>query len=510
MLTNYLLCTIFQFIFARSAPIPHAMNTIQPLKSLFLGCLAAFFFSCNTENPDNQAAAAYEKGRKTAFLLNQQGDSATTMGDYPKAISLYQQSIDSAAVHADSFLYYDSRLDLANVYSFMGEQNKAISIAEPVLEAYHRSGDTSRIGRAYSTLAIFYGRAEMPGKTMEATQKGFALLRNHGSLIERCAAYNQMAFSFNDAKEYEKALPLFDTALHLMKASGILNQLPGMLLNVGDCHRKLGHAGEARIFLEDAAHKADSLDQKHVRAKALERLSQLAESAGDHATALALFRGSKQLMDSVFTMEKNRTIQQLELERLELEKENEIAQIKSKSKLASLRFIFFLTVLSLLLLFAGERLYRWRKKLVKSKEELAFARQNLLEFTHVLREKNSRLSQLENALQQTEISDDPAEKDVHEVFLFNTTILTESDWAAFKTHFERAYPGFLFRLRSTFSELSSAEERLFLLLKLNLQRQEIASTLGISIDSVKKGRNRLRKRLKLAETDDLERFIRDF
>lgn len=486
------------------------MNTIQSHKNLFLGCLVALFFSCNPEYQDDQTETAFEAGRQTAFLLNQQGDSATIMGDYPKAISLYQQSIDTAAAHADSFLFYDSRLDLANVYSFMGEQSKAIGIAEPALEAYSRSGDTSRIGRAYSTLAIFYGRAGLSEKTMEATRKGFELVRTHGSLIERCAAYNQMAFTYSDAGQYEKALPLLDTALFLMKASGILSQLPSMLLNVGDCHRKLGHAGEARIFLEDAAHKADSLDQKHVRAKALERLSQLAESTGDHATALALFRGSKQLMDSVFTMEKNRTIQQLELERLELEKENEIAQIKSKSKLASLRLIFFLTVLSLLLLIAGERLLRWRKKLKKSKEELALARQNLLEFTHVLKEKNSRLSQLENALQQTAPAEEPANKDLHDVFLFNTTILTESDWVAFKTHFERAYPGFLFRLRSTFSELSSAEERLFLLLKLNLQRQEIASTLGISIDSVKKGRNRLRKRLKLAETDDLEQFIRDF
>lgn len=468
---------------------------------------ASLLLAVSCDNTEQQAGSVEHNA---AFQLNQLGDSVTSAGNYPAAIELYQRSIDSAAAQADSFAYFDSKLDLANVYSFIGEQYKAISIAEPVLEAFYRSGDTSRIGRTYSTLSIFYGRAEMPEKTLDAARQGFQLLRRHGSLIEQCAAYNQMAFTYSDAGRWEDALPLLDTALTLMKASGVLDQLPSMLLNVGDCHRKLGHESQARIFLQEASHHAGSLGQKHVHAKALERLSQLEETRGNHAVALALFRGSRQLMDSVFTMEKNRTIQQLELERLELEKENEIAQIKSKSKLASLRFIYSLVVLSLLLAIAGERLYRWRKKLKKSKEELAIARQSLLEFTNVLVEKNMRLSQQENAHFGPEELDRPAEKDVHDPFLFNTAILTESDWAAFKTHFERAYPGFIYRLRKAFPELSSAEERLFLLLKLNFQRQEIAATLGISIDSVKKGRTRLRKRLGLNEAEDLELFVRDF
>jgi tetratricopeptide (TPR) repeat protein/DNA-binding CsgD family transcriptional regulator len=480
------------------------------LPAAFLAVSWLVLFSCeygsNRLLPDQRDPEyAHQAEDNAAFQLNQQGDSATMTGDYPKAIALYQQSIDSAAAQADSFPYFDSKLDLANVYSMMGEQTKAIAIAEPVLEAFIRSGDTSRIGRTYSTLNIYYGRAGMTGKALEAAQKGFQLLHSHGSLIEQCAAYNQMAFTYSDAGDFEKALPLLDTALALMKASGVLDQLPSMLLNVGNCHRKLGHEEEAFALLQEAAHKADSLGQAHVRAKALERLSQLAESKGEYAGALTLFRESRQLMDSIFTEEKTRTIQQLELQRMELEKENEINQIKSKSKLTSLRFIYTLIVLALLLAIAGERLYRWQKKLKKSKEELALARQNLLEFTNLLREKNARLAQLEKEPPLL-----AAEKEVHDDFLYNATILTESDWAAFKTHYERAYPGFLFRLRNAFPELSGSEERLFLLLKLNFQRQEIASTLGISIDSVKKGRNRLRKRLGLKETEDLEEFVRDF
>jgi DNA-binding CsgD family transcriptional regulator len=91
--------------------------------------------------------------------------------------------------------------------------------------------------------------------------------------------------------------------------------------------------------------------------------------------------------------------------------------------------------------------------------------------------------------------------------LFNSQILTFEDWEMFKHRFEQAYPGYLFRLRKNIPALTSAEERLFLLLKLRFSSQEIADTLGISINGVKKGRQRLRKRLNLQAEEDLDQHI---
>ena len=82
----------------------------------------------------------------------------------------------------------------------------------------------------------------------------------------------------------------------------------------------------------------------------------------------------------------------------------------------------------------------------------------------------------------------------------------------FKNHFERSYPGYLSCLRMTFSDITQAEERLFLLYNLNLNRQEIAKILGVSEATVKKSRTRLQKRLGLglATKQNLEQFIQDF
>ena len=87
---------------------------------------------------------------------------------------------------------------------------------------------------------------------------------------------------------------------------------------------------------------------------------------------------------------------------------------------------------------------------------------------------------------------------------------TKTDWIDFKTLFEKSYPNYLAQLRNRHPELSESEERLFLFLKLKLTRNETAVILGISEDSVKKTRSRLRKRLVLEQEASLEEYVQNF
>jgi DNA-directed RNA polymerase specialized sigma24 family protein len=123
----------------------------------------------------------------------------------------------------------------------------------------------------------------------------------------------------------------------------------------------------------------------------------------------------------------------------------------------------------------------------------------------------SSLTQLESQLSDARsLTNEPTHAFQLEDNLYNQRILTDADWTIFKNHFEKVYPGYLFRLRAAFDKLSEAEERLFLFIKLNLKTKESAAILGISVESVKKTRNRLRKRLNLAEEEHLDNFIHNF
>ncbi len=65
-------------------------------------------------------------------------------------------------------------------------------------------------------------------------------------------------------------------------------------------------------------------------------------------------------------------------------------------------------------------------------------------------------------------------------------------------------------LREKYPDLSPAEERQFLLIKLNINNKESAVMLGISLPSVKKNRYRLKKQFDLSEQEDLDKFVRNF
>lgn len=87
------------------------------------------------------------------------------------------------------------------------------------------------------------------------------------------------------------------------------------------------------------------------------------------------------------------------------------------------------------------------------------------------------------------------------------TILTEEEWENFKQLFEKVHPGFFIRLRERSRDTTLAEQRMAALTRLNLTTRQMASMLGISVDSVHKARQRLRQRLQFSAETTLEETL---
>ena len=92
--------------------------------------------------------------------------------------------------------------------------------------------------------------------------------------------------------------------------------------------------------------------------------------------------------------------------------------------------------------------------------------------------------------------------------LYRFKILTEEDWLQYKQLFDKVYPGFINQLRTMFPGLAAGEERQVMFTKLNMNSKECANMLGITVDSVKKNRYRLKKKFSLSKADDLNDYVR--
>ena len=93
------------------------------------------------------------------------------------------------------------------------------------------------------------------------------------------------------------------------------------------------------------------------------------------------------------------------------------------------------------------------------------------------------------------------------ITLINNNLNTSDDWKLFEEAFKNTDKGFIKKLKSLHTNLTSNDMRLCTYLRLNLSSKEIAPLLNISIRSVEVKRYRLRKKMNLPHEASLSSYI---
>jgi DNA-binding CsgD family transcriptional regulator/tetratricopeptide (TPR) repeat protein len=149
---------------------------------------------------------------------------------------------------------------------------------------------------------------------------------------------------------------------------------------------------------------------------------------------------------------------------------------------------------------------RLKEKMKKEKveQEMNWAKEQMRLFTDNIIEKTSLIEKLELQVKRKQ---DTSEQQLIIAELNQQTILTEDDWLKFKSLFEKIHPAFFASLKQKVSDITVAEQRMAALTRLQLTSKQMASMLGISVDSVHKTRQRLRQRLQLGSDINLEEYV---
>lgn len=91
--------------------------------------------------------------------------------------------------------------------------------------------------------------------------------------------------------------------------------------------------------------------------------------------------------------------------------------------------------------------------------------------------------------------------------LLNNNLDTDNDWKMFLIKFEEKHTGFFKQLKTLYPQLTSTDLRLCACLKLNLESKEIAALMNLSVRAVENSRYRLRKKLNLQPSQNLNEFF---
>lgn len=87
---------------------------------------------------------------------------------------------------------------------------------------------------------------------------------------------------------------------------------------------------------------------------------------------------------------------------------------------------------------------------------------------------------------------------------------SEDDWAIFQANFDRIHENFFRNLHLKYPELTSNDLRFCAYIRLNLSTKDIAHLMNISPKGVEVGRYRIRKKIGIPSTKNLNEFLIEF
>jgi ligand-binding sensor domain-containing protein len=146
----------------------------------------------------------------------------------------------------------------------------------------------------------------------------------------------------------------------------------------------------------------------------------------------------------------------------------------------------------------------------KLKSEMNFKNAQLTSYTLLITHKNDIMKEIKNKLTTFAPSiqkNGSGDKIKELIDAIDKEFKVEKDWERFEEHFNQIHKDFFTRLKREYPDLSSTYLKLGAYLKMNLSSKEIASLMNISVRGVEKARSRLRKKLELPQSKDLNSFI---
>ena len=245
-----------------------------------------------------------------------------------------------------------------------------------------------------------------------------------------------------------------------------------------------------------------------------EVLLQIAIHKGANAEELTLRRKLDTLNDIVKNTEGKEAISKIALQ---TQKEKIILQLeaeKIKSEKASLLRTTW-TVVSILLFFIIVLIYLYDKRRLKlhtaefdrnllafqyekiqSEKKLSDAHNSLESYKIYLTEKNQQIANLEEVIGVSKKHSAHLDKDRTSVLqqLLSSHLMTDENWKSFKDAFIEEQSQYYHTLLECLPELTESNLRILLLHKVGLNNQEIAQITGVTLEAVKKAKQRLRKK----------------
>jgi DNA-binding CsgD family transcriptional regulator len=505
----------------------------QNLECFSISMLADHFARIRGYNATSSAlhTQAIELGRKYKVKLAE-GSANYLAGRYYYNFKKFPQAFENLLKANNLFmeLGYGNVPDVAyflyflgNTYYETGDYEKAETHFLASIRQ-HNDNPFQRL-QAYNTMAQMHKEQKQYNKALSYLNAALKLTRETGDSTWNGLATGYIGNLFFDQHQYEKAFPYLTKGYGQNMKSLEWGSANRCLLDLAIMSLRKNDLPQAEHYLnlskECMKHSNTIYDRKNF----YEAMLLWNEKKANLPLALSFSRKLDAVKDSL-SRQKNLIIYGNIQLRIETERYlSSLRQLEAESRSAELKrnaglIILFLMLLISVLVYNRQRLKREKdaeiflqqQAILKSEasniqseklradEELANARLLLSNYTDNLRQKTELIETFSKELEKLSLNNSVTtdnERNEHFEKLIHSTILTDKDWDNFRQLFDKVHKGFFFRLKEMLPYLSESDTRLLSLVKLQLTNREMANMLGVSIDAIKKAKQRLRKKMDL-------------
>ena len=353
---------------------------------------------------------------------------------------------------------------------------------------------------------------------------------------------------YEDLSQYEKAQFHFEKALKVNQQSNNYTAAIVNINNIGDTYRKRGDLQTALTYSLQALELAEGANLNYQIKSACRDLSKIYEALDEPEQALAYLIRSYEITDDIFSAQiaseiaKTQAVYELEQKQQRitiLEQERSFNRSITLISSGAVLLFFFLggfifyqqkskNIKKRKLLEAEASLAKTQlentqlseQKLKTELENTSLKEQQLLQeldlksksltksALHMI-QKNEFLNDIKSRLKdirkgEPELQEKRIKKLIKSID-FNFTL--DDDWQEFETVFQQVHSEFFEKLKLLYPKLTPAEVRLCAMIRLNLHSKDMAAIMGISQDSLRIARYRLRKKLGLDKGSNLYTYI---
>lgn len=466
------------------------------------------------------------------------------MLDYGEALDHYLEAYKIAIKELDASQEMTIQNNIALVYMQEGKFNESEKYQKRAYDLAIAEKDSVKIGMYAGNLAAIYNETEALDKATKYIDIAKGTNSNDNRIFMQIAvaeAENLLA-----RKNYSATENVLKSLMDKVQTPEFNDHKVAVYLMYAEIYTYQGKLNEAIAITKKA--KDENLTYNN-NVDIFDRFSEVYFAKKAYETSLQYKDSVIKTKDSLNAM-KDRTLYQnskIKLELQDFQKElsvsqNQLTQEK-RTKNYVIGFSVLVVLLLLWLLWSNLAKYRQKKTLAERNQKITELELNNKESANLLLEKQIKQKEIVSLLEREKLKNEIESKNrtltakalqlanrnekIHEFIdaietehrFENHTFLRikinqlkgflkkDNDWEEFLIHFEELNSHFLTTIKERHSALNSNDIRFLCYVYMNLTTKEISSLFNITLEATRKRKERIAKKMELADSDKLYGYI---